>query len=294
MSRRHAVMLIVLALIWGASFMFIKVAVREVAPLALVWFRILLATAVLVPVAFATLGRRAAAEFRREWRPLVVMAVVNSAVPFALLAWSETRLDSGLAAILQAAAPLFTALISLRFGSDRVTGSRLVGVLVGFVGVALLVGAHSGGDLLAALAIVLTALCYSSAGVYGAHRLRDAEPLVVGAGSMLIASLVAAPFGLATLPAVVPGWRETGSVLALGLVGTGVAYMLFFAILRGAGAARAILVTYLVPSFALLYGVILLHEPLRVAAVAGLALILGGVALGTGLRRGRAALASPA
>jgi drug/metabolite transporter (DMT)-like permease len=279
-------MLVVLAAIWGASFMFIKVAVREFEPIALVWLRITLAAAVLVPVAVATVGwQRVAAETRAAAGRLTVMAVVNSAIPFTLLAWAETRIDSGLAAILQAAAPLFTALISMRFGDDRITGSRLVGVFVGFVGVALLLGAPGGGDLVAALAVVGTALCYSSAGIFGAHTLRDTHPFVVGAGSMAIASLLTAPFGLAALPHAVPGWKETGSVLLLGLVGTGIAYMLFFAILRGAGASRSILVTYLVPSAALAYGVVLLDEPVRASAVAGLALILGGVALGARRRR---------
>jgi drug/metabolite transporter (DMT)-like permease len=279
-------MLIALAAIWGASFVFIKVAVREVEPVAVVWLRITHAAAVLVPVAVATVGRsRVAAETRAAAGRLTVMGVVNSAIPFTLLAWAETRIDSGLAAILQAAAPLFTALISMRFGDDRVTGSRLVGVFVGFVGVALLLGAPGGGDLVAALAVVGTALCYSIAGIFGAHTLRDTHPFVVGAGSMAIASLLTAPFGLAALPHAVPGWKETGSVLLLGLVGTGIAYMLFFAILRGAGASRSILVTYLVPSAALAYGVVLLDEPVRASAVAGLALILGGVALGARRRR---------
>jgi len=290
MRRRHVVMLIALGAIWGASFMFIKVAVRELEPVTLVWLRILLAAAVLVPVAFVVVGRRAIGETRAAAGPLAVMAVVNSAVPFTLLAWAETRIDSGLAAILQAAAPLFTALISLRFGDERVAGSRLAGVVLGFLGVALLLGAPSGGDVAAALAVVATAACYSVAGVFAERRLRETHPFVVGAGSMAIAAVLTAPFGLATLPGHIPGWKETASVLVLGTIGTGVAYMLFFAILRGAGASRSILVTYLVPSAAVLYGVTLLGEELRPTAAAGLALILGGVALGARRRR----VASPA
>jgi len=290
MRRRHVVMLIALGAIWGASFMFIKVAVRELEPVTLVWLRILLAAAVLVPVALFVVGRRAIGETRAAAGPLAVMAVVNSAVPFTLLAWAETRIDSGLAAILQAAAPLFTALISLRFGDERVAGSRLAGVVLGFLGVALLLGAPSGGDVAAALAVVATAACYSVAGVFAERRLRETHPFVVGAGSMAIAAVLTAPFGLATLPGHIPGWKETASVLVLGTIGTGVAYMLFFAILRGAGASRSILVTYLVPSAAVLYGVTLLGEELRPTAAAGLALILGGVALGARRRR----VASPA
>jgi drug/metabolite transporter (DMT)-like permease len=282
MSRRHLGMLVVLAAIWGASFMFIKVAVRELEPITLVWLRIALAALVLVPVAAAVLGRSFVAETKAAWRGLTVMAVFNSAFPFLLLSWAETRIDSGLAAILQAAAPLFTALILVWFGSDRVTGLRLAGVLVGFVGVAMLVGVHStGGDALAALAVVVTGFCYAASGVFGALRLRAVHPLTIGAGSMLIAAVLTTPFGLATLPGTMPGWKETASVLTLGLVGTGIAYMLFFAILTGAGPSRSILVTYLVPAAALGYGVVLLGEPVTASAVAGLALILAGVALGT-------------
>jgi drug/metabolite transporter (DMT)-like permease len=290
MTRRYGFMLLVLAAIWGASFMFIKVAVRELEPMALVWLRLLLAAVVLVPAALLTVGRDAVTQFRAAFGRLAVMGMVNSALPFLLLAWAETRLDAGLAAILQAAAPLFTAVISLRFGTDRVTGARLAGVVLGFVGVALLVGAHTGGDLVAALAVVGTALCYSAAGVYGAHKLRDTHPFVVGAGSMVIALVLVAPFGLAALPAHMIGAKELGSVLVLGLVCTGVAYMLFFVMLRGAGASRSILVTYLVPGTALVYAVVLLGEHVRVTAFLGLMLILGGVALGA--RRRKAVVAA--
>ena len=186
MSRRHTIMLFALAAIWGASFMFIKVAVRELEPLALVWLRLTLAAIVLVPVALISLGRDALAEFRAAAGRLAVLGIANSALPFTLLSWAEIRLDSGVAAILQGAAPLFTALISVRYGTERVGGLRLVGVLVGFVGVALLVGAHSGNDLGAALAVVGMALCYSASGIFGSQRLRETSPLVVAAGSMVI------------------------------------------------------------------------------------------------------------
>src|SRR4051794_12325174 len=158
MSRRHVAMLIALAAIWGASFMFIKVAVREVHPLALVWLRLLLASAVLVPVALIVLGRRATTGAARAAAGrLTILGVVNSALPFALISWAETEIDSGLTAILQAAAPLFTVLLAAAAGEERVTGARLGGFLTGFVGVAVLVGGDVGGHLLAALAVVASA-----------------------------------------------------------------------------------------------------------------------------------------
>jgi drug/metabolite transporter (DMT)-like permease len=282
-------MLLALAAIWGASFMFIKVAVREVDPLALVWLRVLLAAFVLVPIALIVVGRHGVQQARAASGRLVALGLMNSAVPFALISWAETRIDSGLAAILQAAAPLFTVMIATRTGAERVHGWRLAGFLVGFVGVALLVGAHTGGGLLPALAVILAALSYSAAGLFAARKLRETEPLVIAAGSMVGAAIVMAPFGLATLPASIPGWKETASVAVLGVVGTGIAYVLYFVMIRDAGASRSILVTYLVPPVALAYGVLLLGESLQAAAVVGLALILGGVALAS--RRPRAVAA---
>jgi len=279
MSRRSTLMLLALAAIWGASFMFIKVAVREVDPLALVWLRVVLAAGVLVPVALIAAGRRGVDEARAAVGRLVALGLLNSALPFALISWAETRIDSGLAAILQAAAPLFTVVIAARIGDERARGWRLVGFLVGFVGVALLVGAHLAGGLLPALAVVLAALSYSAAGLFAARRLRETEPLVIAAGSMVGAAIVMAPFGLATLPGSLPGWKETASVIVLGILGTGIAYILYFLMIREAGASRSILVTYLVPPVALAYGVLVLGEPLPVVAVVGLALILGGVSL---------------
>jgi len=276
------VLLLGLAAVWGASFMFIKVADRRFAPMTVVWLRLVLATAVLVPAAVAAAGPQAFEHARRQGRRLLAVGVVNSLVPFALIAWAETRIDSGLAAILQAAAPIFSVVIASRFDDDRVTPARLLGVTVGLVGVALVVGVHLRGGHTAALAVILAALFYATGGVYAGRALRTIDPVVAAAGSLACAAVVAAPFGLAQLPASVPGWKETGSVLVLGIAGTGVAYGLYFALIREAGPARSILVTYLVPPVALAYGVLLLGEPFRTAAVVGLALILIGVALAGG------------
>jgi drug/metabolite transporter (DMT)-like permease len=279
MSRIDGLKIAALSLIWGASFMFIRVADRQFDPAALVFFRLLLACAVLLPVAFAALGRDALAQARRAWQSLVVLGLVNTAVPFLLISWAETRIDSGLAAILQAAAPIFLVLIATRFGHEPVTAPRLTGTLVGLAGVALLVGSPGGGGTIAALAVVLAALGYACGAAYSAHMLGGTDALVLGAGSTLVATIVSAPLGLARLPAAVPGWKATSSVLVLGLVGTGLAYVIIFALIRTAGPSRTILITYLIPGVALLYGVTLLGEPLRVVSVAGLALILVGVAL---------------
>src|SRR2546430_17408839 len=161
--RRPIVLLTVLALIWGASFMLIKIADRELTPATLILGRIGTAALLLAAIALVALGARTTlAEIRRKWQWLVVVGIVITAVPFWLLSWGETRIDSGLASIIQGAVPIFNAVIAFGFFHEvRVTGLRLLGVGIGFVGVALLVGAQPHGKVLAAFAVVGMALCYA-------------------------------------------------------------------------------------------------------------------------------------
>ena len=205
-------MLLALAAIWGSSFLFIKVAVGELTP----------GVGRLGPRARRD-GRAAAGDpvrdrlgparsgLRRYAFPLFVIALFNASIPFWLLAWSEKRLDSGLAAVLQASTPLFTALLAFGFSrSDRVTGARLVGVLIGFLGVVFLVGAQPSGDVLSALAVLLTALCYAVSALYAGARMSSAPPIVTAFGTLLVATLTMTPLGLAQLPGHAPGWKVTG------------------------------------------------------------------------------------
>jgi len=291
MSRRHLAMLFGLAALWGASFMFIKIGDRELQPITLVGFRMALGALTLVPIVLLTVGaRQTVRELRGAAGPLVVTGLLNSAIPIFAISWAETRLDSGLTAIIQASAPLFTALLALRFSQDqRVGGSRLAGLVVGFAGVALLVGGRPSGQIVAALAVVFSALCYAAAGLYAGKRLRGVSPLVTALGTLTAATLATLPIGLFQLPSHMTSWKVTASVLTLGIAGTGLAYILYYGLISGAGASRAILITYLVPTFAVFYGAVLLGEPLTAAAVGGLALVLAGVGLGTGaVRLGRA------
>lgn len=277
-------MLLALSAIWGSSFLWIKLGVRDLSPATLVLGRVGTGMLTLIPVVLLALGpRRALAELRRFWWPLLIVGALNSSIPFWFLSWSETRIDSGLAAILQAAAPIFLALLALRFvPSERVGGWRLVGLLVGFAGVGLLVGVQHGGDVLAALAVVLTALCYAGGILYAGRWLSGVQPMVTALGTMIAATALSAPAGIAQAPSALPSALTVLSVLVLGVLCSAVAYLLYFAIMAGAGASRAILVTYLVPAVAVLYGAAFLSEPVTASSLVGLALILGGVALGTG------------
>jgi drug/metabolite transporter (DMT)-like permease len=280
-------MLVALAAIWGSSFMFIKVAVRELTPGEVVFGRVLVGTlTLLAAVPFMVGWRRLGSELRRFALPLIVIGTLNASLPFWLLAWSEKRLDSGLAAVLQASTPLFTALFAFGFSrGDRVTGGRLVGVFIGFLGVLLLVGAQPSGDVLSALAVLGTAACYAGSALFAGVRMRGASPIVTSFGALLVATLSMLPLGVAQLPGHLPGWKVVGSVIALGALGLSVAYLLYFGLIAGAGASYAVLVTYLVPALALGYGAIFLGETVTATAIGGLLLILAGVALGTGTLR---------
>jgi len=290
-------MLIVLSLVWGASFLFIKVAVRELAPATLILGRLGLAAltlAIVVPLAVGL--RETVAELRTNAGWLVVMGLVNTAIPFWLLSWGETRIDSGLASIIQASVPIFNAVVSFGFFREvRVTGLKLLGVGVGFVGVALLVGAQPHGKVLGALAVVGMALCYAVAQLFAARHLRGVRPTVVSLAATGVSALAVLPAGVAQAPHHAPSWKAIGSVAALGIPGTAFALLLLYALIADAGAAYASLVTYLIPPIALAYGAIFLGERFGATAFGSLALILAGVALGTGtlrLRRRRLASAS--
>ena len=213
-------MLLALSAIWGASFMFIKVGVRELEPSTLIFVRVGLGALTLVVVSLAALGRRAVVQgLRAVWLPFLVLGLLNSALPFWLISWAEQDVDSGLAAILQAAAPLAAAVLALRIDrSQRVTGARLAGLLVGFAGVALLVGMPGGSSSpIRALAVVLSAVFYAMAALYSGRRLGDVPPLLVATGTMIAATLVTLPAGVIQAPDAFPGWKVTGSLLALGI-----------------------------------------------------------------------------
>ena len=286
MNRRDALLLLLLSSIWGASFLFIKVGVEVLEPSVVAFGRLLFGALFLVTL---LPGRGGLAPLRGRLGPIVVLGSLNNAVPFWLLGFAETRLDSGLTAVIQAAAPIFTVLLASRIDvTQRVTGARLVGIAIGFGGVALLVGVQSGDDVVAALAVIGVALCYAFSVLYAGRTMRGAPPLQVSFGQLACASLLLAPVGLGQLPTTAPAARVWLAVLVLGVLGSGIAYLLYFAIIASAGASRAILVTYLVPAFALAYGALFLDEAITVTALAGLALVLTGTALATGLARVRA------
>ena len=288
MVRGYVPLLLIVAAIWGASFMFIKVAVDEIEPIPMIWIRLVLAALVLVPVLVHRFGAKASLRALREgaWG-LAFLGFANSALPFTLIAWGEKHVDSSIAAIANAPVPIFVALLAIRFRpSERVNGLRLVGIFLGFLGVAVLAGFHPEGGAWAVagtLAVVVAALLYAISNLFAAARFSSTSPFVIVTGSAVTGALMLTPLALFQLPAEMPSVEAVSSVVALGVLGTAVALLFFYRMLSRYGPSRAALVTYLIPPIAVVYGVTILDEPLTANAIAGLVLVLGGVALGSGV-----------
>jgi drug/metabolite transporter (DMT)-like permease len=289
-SRSYVIYIGLLAAFWGASYMFIKVADRAFEPTTMIMLRVFIAAALLLIVLAVQRGRRQTlAEMRRLGWEGFALGVVNAAIPFTLIAWGEKHIDSGVAAIANASMPIFVVLLAIRWKpSERVHGLRLLGFLIGLVGVGVLAGVHPKGGWWGAagtMAVVVASVSYAVGSLWSQRLVERTSGLTLAATTMTGAFIVLLPIGVWQLPTYVPGWKETGSVIALAVIGTAVAQILLYRVLRTDGAARVSLVTYLLPVTALFYGVVLLGEPLTWQELGGMALILGGVALGSGVVR---------
>jgi drug/metabolite transporter (DMT)-like permease len=289
-SRGYVPLLLVLALIWGSSFMFIEIAIDDLSPAATMTGRLLFASAALGAVLVAKRGFRQAVRCLRDFGSAgVVLGVISTALPFWLIAWGQTRIDSGIAAIGNASMPIFVALLAMRFARhERVTGLRAFGLVLGILGVAVLVGVDPQGGWAGAigtLAVILASISYAAGSLYSQHKLGDSSGLLVSTASVLWGTVAILPFGIAQGPGGVPSWEAIVSVAALGLLGTALGLMLYLRLLEDYGSSRGSLVVYLLPVVALFYGAVFLDEPLRITALVGLALILAGVAVASGLVR---------
>jgi drug/metabolite transporter (DMT)-like permease len=278
MNRRSWVLMSLLAALWGASYLFIKVALEDgLQPVFIVFARIALGAFVLVPIA---LRSGALQKMRGLTGPILFMAIVQVVVPFALITFGEQHIASSLTGILVSAAPIFTALIAARFDDDeRPHGIATAGVVMGIVGVVLLFGVDLSGDaqaLAGGLMVLLAAAGYAVGALYLKHRLRGVPSVGIAASTLVAGALVLLPFALFTVPAQVPELQTIGSLLALGAGGTGIAFAIFYTLIAEIGPGRASLVAYIAPGFAVFYGVTLLGEPLTLGAILGLALILAG------------------
>lgn len=278
-------MLVVLSVLWGGSFFFVGVAVHALPPFTIVLLRVAVAA-----LALLTIARIAGVPLPREtriWVALAVVSLLNNVVPFTLIVWAQARIPSGLASILNATTPLFTVLVAHVWTTDeKLTAGRFAGVLLGFLGVAVLLGGTlreaASSQILAELACLAAALSYAFAGVYGRRfRTMGVAPLATAAGTLVMSTLTMLPLALAvdrpwSLP--VPSAAALAAVLALGVLSTAVAYILYFRILATAGATNLLLVTLLIPVSAILLGGLFLGEMLTLRQTGGMAMIALGLA----------------
>ena len=270
-----------LSMIWGGSFFFIEVAVRKVTPFTLVFCRVGIAAAILLGVCFLT-NRKLPAE-PGLWAAFLFMGLLNNLIPFSLIAWSQQHIQSSLASILNATTPIFSVLLAhFLTREERFTINRGLGVLLGWLGVALLIGIESleGLDLKIAgyLAVLGAALCYACAAIFG-RRFKSMPPVTVTTGMLCCSSAMLLPLALAFEQpwALHPGPAAWGAILGLSVVSTAAAYMIYFRILARAGATNILLVTFLIPVSAILLGVLILGERLGWNALGGMLLIFAGL-----------------
>jgi drug/metabolite transporter (DMT)-like permease len=266
------------AALWGASYMFIKVALDDdVSEGAIIFIRTALGAAVLVPLALRAGALRPLLE-RGWWN--VVIAGLQVIVPFALITWGENKVPSALAGILVASSPLFIALLAIRLDSaERARGWSLVGVLLGMAGVVLLFGVDLSGNsdtLVGGLMILGAALSYALAALVVKRRFTGVPSVGVAASTIALSAVAYLPLAVLTWPTSTPGADTIASLLALGAGGTGIAFLLYYALIAEYGPARAAVIAYIAPAFAVVYGVVLLDESLTVGTIAGLLLILAG------------------
>ena len=279
---------VLLAAIWGASFMFMRVASQEMGAFAAAGLRVCVAALFLLPL---LLARGLGPALRRHWKLTFAVGVLNSAIPFVCFTYALLSITTGLSAILNATVPLFGAVLAWLWLKDRPSKSRMLGLAVGFAGVTMLAwdkasfkpdasGATTGW---AVLAVLLACFCYGLAASVAKRFMGGLPSLVSATGSQIGASLALIPFTLLYWPDHAPGLQAWLSVLVLGVVCTGLAYVLYFRLIERAGPARALSVTFAIPAFAVFYGVLLLGESVTPWMVVCALVIIAGTTLSTGL-----------
>ena len=280
MSRRGWALFISLGVIWGLPYLLIKVGVESLSPFVVVFARVFIGAAILLPIAFFTGQLR---KLKGHWRWVFIFAIVEMTFTFLALTWAEQRISSSLAALLISTVPLTAAIIARAMGLDsRLSGMRLVGLGVGFAGVAALVGLDvSGGDFLSVAAISITVLGYALGPIIVDRKLSSAPSVAVIAASLTINALIYAPFAWLTWPTEPVPAIAWWSIVALGAVCTAGAFIIFFALIAEVGPARTTVITYVNPGVAVILGVLILGEPLTPGIVIGFPLVLAGSFLAT-------------
>jgi drug/metabolite transporter (DMT)-like permease len=276
--------LVALAAIWGASFLFMRAATPEFGPIFLVEIRTLIAALFLIPVVLLT--GKAHLLFPNAGR-LLLVGITGTAIPFSLLSYATLYVTAGYASILNATTPIFTALIAWLWVNDRLTASAVAGLVVGFIGVIVLSFDKQAGSaqisVLPILAAMGATLCYGFSANFTRQKLQHVHPLALACGSQTSAALILMPLSLCYLPQQMPSVAGWVSVSILGIVCTASAFILYFRLIANVGVNKAVAVTYLIPFFGVVWGMLLLDEVLSLLMVMGALLILTGVSLTTGV-----------
>jgi drug/metabolite transporter (DMT)-like permease len=283
---------LLLAALWGSSFLFMRIGASEFGPLATAWTRVFVATLFLGPF---MLRQGHWPIFQKNWKLILGFGAFNSALPFALFAYAVLHISTGLSAILNAAVPLFAAMVAWAWLGDRLTLWRVAGLIIGFMGVALLASNqtnyHSAanpdasvwGQYTAIAACLLATLCYAISGSFTKKYMPNLPPLVSATGSQLGATLALTLPAFWTMPAVMPSAQAWGALIVLGVACTGIAYIFYFRLVNLAGPAKALTVTFLIPVFALIYGVAFLNESVTLSMVLLGVVVVFGTALSSGI-----------
>jgi drug/metabolite transporter (DMT)-like permease len=285
MQFRDGVELLLLAALWGGSFLFMRIAAPVLGPVWLIEIRVLMAGLVLLPI-LIRLGLLG--QVRQKLLPLFIVGCINSAIPFSLLAFATLSLPAGFTSILNATAPLFGMGVAFVWLRERLTRDRFIGFGLGFAGVVILIGWKSlgAGSWLAVAAGLVAALMYAIAAPYARQNLAGVPPLVTATVSQLGAAVFLLPATPFFVPKTVPNLTVIWAVMALALFSTSLAYILYFRLIKNVGSTKALTVTYLVPLFAMLWGALVLHETVTVSMGVGCGLILVGTAIANDLLKG--------
>ena len=284
MKAKDIIDLVLLAAVWGASFLFMRMGAPEFGPIALVQLRMLIAALFLLPVLKMRIGF---AELPPNWKPLTMLGFLNSAIPFLLLTYSTLYVTAGFSSVFNATAPLWGALVAWVWLSERLSAIGIVGLIVGFLGVAVLAGdadnLASPGSVLAVIAAIGGAFFYGIGANYARRYTKHLNSLSVATGSMLFPAILLLPLTVAFWPDTPPSARAWFALIAMGIASTGVAYILYFRLIANVGPAKAISVAYLIPAFAVIWGALILDETVTALMIIGCLIIFLGTALVTGV-----------
>ena len=284
MHTRPMIELPLLAAIWGSSFLFMKIGGSEFGPILFMAIRTLIASLLLISILLLKKQFSLLAIHKKE---IFIVGMMNTAIPFVLFGWATLTLSAGSTSVLNATTPMFGAIVAVVWLKDKLTPVAITGLMIGFAGVYVLMfdklNLPETNVILPTGAVMLASLFYGISANYTKRYLSNVKPLVLAAGSQISATLVLLPISFAFLPKAMPSIEAINSVVFLGIICTGFAYIIFFRLIAELGPTKAISVTYLIPVFGLFWGVVFLQENITLTMLSGCGLILMGVALTTGM-----------